>query len=97
MKKIVVLLFAVLAPWTSFAWVPHMQFYVTPHYAQVQVANPTPYTAYCQGYAYGIAQNGFAVNSWFASYIPPYGYQYAYVYANGPFVFVNAWANIHCQ
>lgn len=96
MKTLLSFLFVALIPVASFAWIPQMYFQVNPHYAQVQVVNPTPYPAFCQGYVYGLTQAGFTMNSWFSSYVMPYGYQFAYVYANGPYAFVSAWANIHC-
>jgi hypothetical protein len=97
MKSFAVMIIAILVPWTSFAWVPQMQFFITPQYAQVQVANTTPFNAFCEGSTYGVTPSGHYVQTWFSSFIPPYGYQYSYVYANGPYIFVNAGANIHCQ
>jgi hypothetical protein len=97
MKKALALIVAVLVPMSSFAWVPQMYLSVTPNFVQVQVTNPTPGVALCQGFVYGQLQTGVVVNSWFNSYVPPYGFQYAYVYANGGYMFVNGWANINCQ
>lgn len=96
MKAILVPFLFFLAPATSLAWVPHTQFMITPHYAQVQVTNTTPFYSYCEGYTYGMTQTGNTVQSWFSAYIPAHGYAYSYVYANGPFILVNAWANIAC-
>jgi hypothetical protein len=97
MNKIFATILLSFLPWAAFAWVPPMSFQVTPQYAQVQVSNPSPYNTFCQGYVYGVTQAGFSVNSWFSSYLPAYGYQFAYVYAYAPYYFVNAWAQIQCQ
>lgn len=86
-----------LMPATSFAWIPQTQFMITPNYAQVQVINSTAFNSYCEGYTYGMIQTGQTVQSWFSAYIPPHGYAYSFVYANGPYVLVNAWANINCH
>lgn len=90
--------FALSLPTFSYAWMmPQVQFYVTPHYAQGQVNNPSPYPVYCQGYVYGQTQNGIPLNTWFAAQVPPYSFVYAYIYANPPYVLVNAWSEIYCQ
>lgn len=96
MKSVLALVMTLLFSSASLAWIPNMQFFVNPQYAQVQVNNPTPAPAYCEGYTFGLTQTGMTVNAWFSAWVPPYGFQYAYVYANGPFYFVNAWANISC-
>lgn len=96
-KGLLVVAASLLLPLSSFAWIPSMQFQVTHFNAAVQVINPTPYNAYCQGYVYGQTQMGPVVNSWFASYVPAGGYAYAYVYTGYPYYFVNAWAQINCQ
>ena len=96
MKNLILSVLFVLAPLTSFAWAPHTQYYMTPQYAQVQIYNPTYATAFCQGYTYGMTQAGQTVYSFFSAYVPPYGFQYAYIYANGPFYFINAWADLDC-
>ena len=80
----------------SHAWIPNLQFFVNQQYAQVQITNPTPAMAYCEGYTFGMTQTGVTVNAWFSAWVPPFGFQYAYVYTNYPFYFVNAWANINC-
>lgn len=97
MKKVLATILFFLIPTTSFAWVPYTQFTITPHYAQVQIMNATPFLAYCEGYAYGMTQTGQPLQSWFSSYIPAHGYAYAYVYAYQPYVLVNAWTNIYCR
>ncbi|NUN04340.1 MAG: hypothetical protein HUU57_01145 [Bdellovibrio sp.] len=98
MKSLIALIFALFLPALSHAWVmPQVQFYVTPHYAQGQVNNPTPYPQNCQGYVYGQTQNGIPLNAWFAAQVPPYSFVYAYIYANPPYVLVNAWSEIYCR
>lgn len=97
MSKFIILTLAFLMPLSSFAWMPQFQYYVTPQYAQVQVVNSTPYNAFCEGYVYGSTQTGHTVYSWFSSVVPAFGFQYAYVYANRPYMLVNAWTNIQCQ
>lgn len=97
MNLMLKVLFLIVMPVASFAWVPQMQFQVTPQYSQVQVINPMGYQAYCQGYVFGQTQNGMVMNSWFSSYLPAGGYAYAYVQAMPPYYFVNSWANIECQ
>lgn len=97
MKKLLVAFVGFVLPTSAWAWIPHMQYQITPHAVQVTVMNPTPYPAFCQGYVFGQVQTGGALNSWFSSFVPPGGYSYAYVYVNYPYYFVNAWANINCQ
>lgn len=97
MKKLLVIVVGFVLPLSVFAWVPQMQFNITPHAAQVQVYNFSGYPALCQGYVFGQVQNGTVLNSWFYSYVPAGHYAYSYVYATYPYYFVNAWANINCQ
>lgn len=97
MRKISLFIATCVFPLMSFAWVPPMSFAVNQNVAMVHVQNPTPYPAYCTGYVYGTNQYGVSVNSWFSSFIAPYTFQTGYVYANGPYYFVNAWAQINCS
>lgn len=98
MKLMASFLFALLLPAMSYAWwMPQVQFNMTPHYAQGQVNNPSPYPVFCQGYVYGNTQTGHTLSAWFSSSVPAYGYAYVYIYANPPYVLMNAWSEIYCQ
>lgn len=97
MKNLLVAFVGFMIPAVSFAWIPQMQFQVTPNWAAVQVLNPYGYTAFCQGQVFGLTQTGLWVNSWFQVYVPAGGYQNAYIYANSGFYFTNASANVQCQ
>ncbi|KHD88225.1 MAG: hypothetical protein OM95_09940 [Bdellovibrio sp. ArHS] len=98
MRNLIVAIAGFMLPSLGFAWwVPQMQFQVTPQWAAVQVYNYTGVNAFCQGQVFGLTQTGVWMNSWFQVWVPAGGFQYAYVYANGPYYFVNATANVQCQ
>lgn len=97
MKKCLIALLGFVAPATSFAWAPMMQFQITPNYAAVQVSNPYGFNAICSGNVYGLTQTGIWTNAWFQAIVPAGGYQYAYVYATYPYYFVSATAQVDCQ
>ncbi len=82
---------------SAFAWWPQWNYQLNGYQASVTMFNPTGYTVYCQGYVTGQLQTGYAVNAWFADWVGPFQYRTAFVYANPPFFFVNAWANVNCQ
>ncbi|WP_413574806.1 hypothetical protein ACLVWU_11295 [Bdellovibrio sp. HCB290] len=82
---------------SAFAWIPPYQYQINGYQAAVTMYNQSGYTVYCQGYAVGQLQNGMVVNSWFADWVGPFQYRTAFVYANPPFFFVNAWLNVNCQ
>ncbi|MFP5519443.1 MAG: hypothetical protein ACLGGX_06035 [Bdellovibrionia bacterium] len=92
------LLLALMLPLSANAYfTPNVQFNIQPYQVAAQVYNHTGSLLYCQGYVYGMTQTGVYYNAWFADYVPPMQYRYAYVYSSYPYYFVNAWADIRCQ
>jgi hypothetical protein len=82
----------------ALAWWPmNTQIQVTPYVVQGTVYNWLPYPIYCEGRVLGQLQTGQWFYSWMSNWIAPVTYQYIYVYANGPFYFVNGYAEVYCR
>ncbi|MBO9665480.1 MAG: hypothetical protein J7501_01530 [Bdellovibrio sp.] len=97
MRFLMASVFSLFLSSAAFAWVPAYNYQLNGNTAAVTFWNNTPFTVFCQGYVMGQVQNGATVNTWFADWVGPMQYRTAYVYANYPFYFVNAWTNVNCQ
>jgi hypothetical protein len=87
-----------LIPTQALAWWPmtaHIQ--VTPYVVQGTLYNSLSHLIYCEGRVYGQLQTRQWIYAWVRNWIAPGSYQYAYVYANAPFYFINGYSEIYCR
>ena len=71
---------------------------VNPNVVQAEACN-YGYNApiICRTTAYGMLPNGMYINAWTNIYLAPGQCDYAYVYANSGYYFVNGYATSYCE